>query len=78
MEGIREALEVWEEAGPGSPGARACSLLFRFLGLHRFMVEHPHEWKREGVKKREYYELLSVIAEYIARGIEASEKGGGK
>jgi len=71
-------LEVWEAADPGSPGARACSLLFRFLGLHRFMVEHPHEWKREGVKKREYYELLSVIAEYIARGIEASEKGGGK
>jgi len=58
--------------------ARALSLLFRFLGLHRYMIEHPTEWRKEVGKKREYYELLSVIAEYIARGIENSEKGGVK
>jgi len=73
---MREALEVLEEASPGTPEARACSLLFRFLGLHRYMIEHPVEWRKEVGKKREYYELLSVIAEYIARGIDASEKGG--
>jgi len=73
-----EMLEIWESAGPGSPGARACSLLFRFLGLHRYMIEHSEEWRKEVGKKREYYELLSVIAEYMAKGIEVSEKGGGK
>jgi len=71
-------IEDWEIDESKRSEARALSLLFRFLGLHRYMIEHPHEWKREGVKKREYYELLSVIAEYIARGIEYSEKGGVK
>ena len=52
------------------------SLVFRFLGLHRYMIEHPTEWRKEVGKKREYYELLSVIAEYIAKGIEYSERGG--
>ena len=73
---MQDALDVLEEADSAAPEARACSLLFRFLGLHRYMIEHPTEWRKEVGKKREYYELLSVIAEYIARGIEASEKGG--
>jgi len=73
---MREAMEVWEEAGPGTPEARACSLLFRFLGLHRYMIEHPSEWRKEVGKKREYYELMDVLLEYIGRGIKASEKGG--
>ena len=71
-------LELWEEIGAGTIGTRGRSLLFRFLGLHRYMIEHPEEWRKEVGKKREYYELLSVIAEYIAKGIKASEEGGGK
>ena len=78
MKEIGEVLEVWEQASPGTPEARACSLLFRFLGLHRYMIEHPVEWRKEVGKKWEYYDLLSVIAEYIAKGIEVSEKGGVK
>ena len=71
-------IEDWEVDESKRSEARALSLLFRFLGLHRYMIEHPTEWRKEVGKKREYYELLSVIAEYIARGIEASEKGGVK